>query len=484
MKAIVVGAGGTTRELLRRLGELWEVIVVDTDETRFALAHEIRDFRGVVGDGSSAVVLERAGLDDADAVVAATNDDDSNLEAIRIALRAGVIRVVGVAADPERMAEYRALDVPVFAPDSITARNVEVLLEPRRVASTTFAQGKAEAIEFRISPDSSVAGKRLLDLHAETWVIAAVLRGGRLIVPHGNTRLEAGDSVTVVGAASDFAAIVRTFTSGESRFPLSFGRKVAAALDGAADLDGAVSEAISFVRNTQAEQLIVTHRQLGPDGSQGEDEELAGMLEKLEARCEGVELELRPTGKSPLDALLELAGQESIGVLVVPAPRGGEMLGRLRTARVISRFGAAGVPVLLSRGRHPYSSIVVPARRTAAGELAGRAGVDISRTSGAALTGVGVVPPTFMAGSNEALEAARRSAAWLREEAAVQGVTVRRKLGRGNPVRVIEELADTASLVVLAMPRLRISPLRPGIVGHVIRRVESSVLLVPENAGS
>jgi hypothetical protein len=39
-------------------------------------------------------------------------------------------------------------------------------------------------------------------------------------------------------------------------------------------------------------------------------------------------------------------------------------------------------------------------------------------------------------------------------------------------------------LVVLAMPRLRISPLRPGIVGHVIRRVESSVLLVPVNAGS
>ena len=149
MRAIVVGAGGTTRELLRRLGERWDVVVVEADESRLALAEGIRDFERVIGDGSSAVVLRRAGLDGADAVIAGTPDDDANLEALRIAQEAGVLRVVGIAADPERLPDYRTLGVPVFAPDSITARNVEVLLEPRRVASTTFAQGKAEAIEFR-----------------------------------------------------------------------------------------------------------------------------------------------------------------------------------------------------------------------------------------------------------------------------------------------------------------------------------------------
>ena len=50
-------------------------------------------------------------------------------EALRIAKEAGLLRVVGIAADPERLPDYRALGVPVFAPDSIAARNVEVLLE-------------------------------------------------------------------------------------------------------------------------------------------------------------------------------------------------------------------------------------------------------------------------------------------------------------------------------------------------------------------
>ena len=77
------------------------------------------------------------------------------------------------------------------------------------------------------------------------------------------------------------------------------------------------------------------------------------------------------------------------------------------------------------------------------------------------------------------LENTDQAAGWLREEAAVQGVQVRRRLGRGNPVRVLEEMAGTASLVVLSLPELPASPLRPGIAGHVIRRVPASVLLVP-----
>lgn len=479
MRAIVVGAGGTTRELLRRLGELWDVVVVDALEERLELAKGIRDFEALVGDGSSAVVLERAGLQQADALVASTEDDDVNLEALRIAKEAGVLRVVGVAFDPERLPDYRAIEVPVFAPDSLTARSVEVLLEPRRVTSTTFAQGKAEAIEFRVSPDSPVAGKRLLDLHAETWVIAAVLRGGKLIIPHGSTRLEAGDSVTVVGSAASFATIVKTFTTGESRFPLSYGRKVGVVLDGPDDLAVSVAEAISYVRNSQAEQLTVLHRDLESERDAAKADEIEELLAKLETQADTVDVELRPAAGSLSAGLVALASEESIGTIVVPAPEGGELLGRLRTAKVINDYGPAEVPVLLARGRHPYSSLLVPARRTSSGELAGRAGIDLARTSGATLNGVAVVPPSFVAGSEAAMADARLAAAWLREEAAVQGVQVRRKLKRGNPVRVLAEFADGASLIVLPLPPLPASPARPGIVGHLVRRVRSSVLLVP-----
>ncbi len=478
MKVIVVGAGGTTRELLRRLSEVWDATVIDTDPDVLDAAASVRQIAPMPGDGSSPLMLRRAGLEDADALVAASDDDDRNLEAVKIALEYSVPRIVAVAADPERLPEYRALDVPVYAPDQLTARHVEVLLEPRRVSSTAFAQGKAEAIEFVVAPDSPVRGQRLRQLHSKTWVVAAVLRDNELIIPQGSTKFEAGDRVTVVGAAADYAGIVDTFTSGESRFPLNHGRKVVVVLDSQDDLDVTVTEALNLVRNSQAEELMVLHRDLASERDVAKAELVEQLLEKLEAKADGAAVDQRPIQGAPAEALTTLAADESVGVIAVKAPARGRALGRLRTIRAINRFGRAGVPVLLCRGRSPYTNILVPARRTVSGEAAGRAAIDLARSSGAGLVGVSVVPATFVSGV-EAVEDARLSAAWLREEAAVQGVHVRRRVRRGNPVRVIQELAAGASLVVLTTPHLPVMPWRVGITGHLVQRLESSVLLVP-----
>lgn len=476
MKVIIVGAGGATRELLRRLGELWEVVVVDVDAGRLEELRDVRPVETRVGDGSSAIVLERAGLEEADALVAAAHDDDVNLEAIRLASAAGLLRVIGIAAEPERVADYRAAGADVVSPDERAARFIELHLEPRRVVSTAFAEGKAEAIEFWISPDSTVRDKRLADLHSETWIVAAVLRDGELIVPHGDTELRAGDRVTVVGAASDYATIVRTFTAGESRFPLNFGRKVAVALTTEADVDGPVAEALNLVRNSQAEGLLVVHRDPATVRDPSTGDEIGDLLDKLTARVEGVDVELVPV-RGPGKELVLRATEESVGLVVVPAPAAGTLIGRFRCARTVNTYGAAGLPLLLSRGTHPYGSIVVPARRTPAGEAAGRAGIDLARSSGATLVGVAAVAPAFV--GEDDLDDARRAAAWLREEAAVQGVTVRRRIRRGNPVRIMEELAAEAGLLVLAMPDLPMNPFVPGVVGHLVQRVSCSVLLVP-----
>ena len=81
MKAIVVGAGGATRELLRRLGESWDVTVIESSEKRLNDIKEIKGIQTVHGDGTSRLILQRSGLGEADAVVATSNDDeDSEVE--------------------------------------------------------------------------------------------------------------------------------------------------------------------------------------------------------------------------------------------------------------------------------------------------------------------------------------------------------------------------------------------------------------------
>ncbi len=121
-----------------------------------------------------------------------------------------------------------------------------------------------------------------------------MLRDNELIIPHGATQFEVGDRVTVVGAAADYAGIVDTFTSGESRFPLNFGRKVAVVLDSSDDLDVTVSEALSLVRNSQADELMVLHRDLAVERDVSRAEQVEHLLEKLEAKAEGVAVDARP----------------------------------------------------------------------------------------------------------------------------------------------------------------------------------------------
>jgi len=477
MRLVVVGVGGTTRELLLRLGEMWECILVDPDPVALGQVAGLPRVETHLGDGSSALVLDRAGIREADAVVAATDDDEVNLEVCRLAAEAGIDRIVAVAAEPERIADYRALGVVALSPEAVAARRIEVLLEPRRVVSTAFADGKAEAIEFSISPDASVRDRQLKDLHSKTWIVAAILRNGELIVPHGDTRLRAGDRVTVVGAASDFGAIVRTFTTGEARFPLGHGRKVAVVLDSPADLEGPVAEAMSIVRNSPAEELLVVHRDPDTDRDTDRRNAVGALLDRLREDAEGVEVTLAPERPPLRDGLLRRVRSESVGLVVVPAPTGKARRGRFSVGRLVGAFATTGKPVLVSRGTHPYRTIVVPARRTRAGEAAARVGLDLARSFDGTVVGVAAVAPTFVGQTD--LDDARRAAAWLREEAAVQGIAVRRRIRRGNPVHVLQEAADAADLLVLALPGGGGS-LRPRIAAHLVRRAGVSVLLVPE----
>jgi Trk K+ transport system NAD-binding subunit len=366
MKAIVVGAGGATRELLRRLGEAWDVTVIESSEQRLREIKATKAIQAILGDGTSRLILQRSGLAEADAVVAASNDDEVNLEVCRLALHAGVLRVVAVAVHPERLPDYRQMGITAFSPDSLVSRRVELSLEHRRYTSMAFADGRAEAIEFHLGHDAPILGKPLKEFHAEHWIIGAILRKEELIIPHGETVLQAGDRVTVVGLGAHFSEIVRTFTYGEARFPLDFGKHAAVALEFEEDLK-AVAEAAHFVRNSAADSLLLIHT----DPASVHDNEMAAnihsLLERGAAAAKGVEIRYFPVAKPSLGILPDICRRESIGVLVLRAPRDGFILGRFRAHRTVMLARKIRVPVLIARGTYPYKNIIVPARQTLSG---------------------------------------------------------------------------------------------------------------------
>ncbi len=477
MRAVVVGVGASARELIRRLGDSWSVVVVDTDADRFDEIVAIRDVETVLGDGSSSVVLRQAGIEGAVAVIASTSSDDVNLEVSRLARDAGVEQVIALARVPERMEEYRELGVDVISPARLAARGMEVAMEPRKVASTTFADGRAEAIEFEIAPDSPVQGKALKEIHSELWVVAAILRDGKLVVPHGNTRLLTGDKVTVVGSATDFTQVVRTFAGGVSRFPLNFGRKVVVPLGNERDRATAVEEAAYFVRNSNAVELLVIHRDPESIKNQAEADELARLIGTIDAETLGVEIDVKPVGSDLLGASVSIASEESVGTIVVTLPERSAMRPFAKIPSILNRLADANVPVLLTRGDAKFSMIVAPARRTVSGDVAGRAAIDIARRAGVKVTGVAVASPVFM--GRDDLKDKRAATAWLRREAAVQDVEVERHVVRGNPVKVLSSVTRSDTLLVVSMPKLPVSRFNPGIAVWAAARGEGSVLFVP-----
>jgi len=308
-------------------------------------------------------------------------------------------------------------------------------------------------------------------------VVAAILRDGGLVVPHGNTRLLTGDRVTVVGSAADFAQVVRTFAGGVSRFPLNFGRKVVVPVANQADRDKAVNEAAYFVRNSNAAGLIVVHRDVEGIKNKAEADAFQEILDTVSVDELGVDVDLRAVDGDLYKGCVTVSNEESVGVIVVPFRERSLFRPFAKIPSVLDSLSAAGVPVLFTRGDAAYTTIVAPARQTVSGDVAGRAAIDIAKRSGAKVLGVAVANPVFM-GTDDLMEK-RGATAWLRREAAVQEVDVERHVVRGNPVKVLSDATARDTLLVVSMPRTPVRRISPGIGVWAAARGRGSVLFVP-----
>ena len=118
MRALVVGCGRVGSSVARRLAALnWDVTVVDEKEE--ALARLGENWRGafIVGHGMDARLLEKAGIEGADAVVVSTNGDNTNIVVAQVAKQRFEVPLVVVRIlDPVRAQFYAQQGMKVVCP--------------------------------------------------------------------------------------------------------------------------------------------------------------------------------------------------------------------------------------------------------------------------------------------------------------------------------------------------------------------------------
>ena len=134
MRTVIVGCGRVGSSLARWLGaEGDDVTVVDSNEASFNRLGE--DFAGemVFGSAVDEDVLRRAGTERADAFVAVTDADTTNIMAAQLAkYRFGVKRVICRIYDPERQTVYAELGLETICPTTLGAEKVKRFFESKR----------------------------------------------------------------------------------------------------------------------------------------------------------------------------------------------------------------------------------------------------------------------------------------------------------------------------------------------------------------
>ena len=120
MKALVIGSGRVGSSLARELDEAgWDVTVVDEREEALSRLGENWGGGFVIGHGMDGKVLQKAGIEDADAVVVATNGDNTNIVVGQVAQKLyGIDCVVVRILDPARAEFYASRGLRTVCPTS------------------------------------------------------------------------------------------------------------------------------------------------------------------------------------------------------------------------------------------------------------------------------------------------------------------------------------------------------------------------------
>ncbi|MBZ0252484.1 MAG: Trk system potassium transporter TrkA, partial [Candidatus Methylomirabilis sp.] len=224
MRILIIGAGEVGSSLAQRLSqEAKDVVVIDENEARLRQLSERADVQTVQGSGSSPSVLVRAGLEEADLLIAVTDSDEVNLVACLIAQAAyPSTRKIARIRNPEYhertgiLAEsFLGLDLAINPEREAAETIIKILGVPAGATDfAEFAEGRVRLVGFTIDAGSPFEGRPLSELPTlnpeRNIVIAAIVRGAdQVLVPKGDARPQAGDVVYAVTLADNVPELFR-----------------------------------------------------------------------------------------------------------------------------------------------------------------------------------------------------------------------------------------------------------------------------------
>ncbi|WP_424014722.1 potassium channel family protein [Halorubrum xinjiangense] len=221
MYLIVVGAGdiGTPLVDVATAGGN-EVVVIERDEERAERASRQYDCLVINDDATSKETLQDAGAERADALISTTDQDATNIMVCLLAQELSIPNIVSVVHNPEHMNVFEQIGVNTMQnPQSLIAEYLYRAVSRPSVVDFMHIGEEAEVFEITVGSDAPIAGRTLreadeADLIGGQTLIVAIERDGEgtPITPRGDTRIEAGDLLTVYSGAGVTPEVTDVFS--------------------------------------------------------------------------------------------------------------------------------------------------------------------------------------------------------------------------------------------------------------------------------
>lgn len=494
-RVLIAGAGRTGRRLAERLAEHWSVTVLDIRQDRLELLRRVSAERSelpggsaasprfeqlscVAGDATSRLVLERAGASTVDCLVAVCGDDMTNLEVCRLARQSfEVSQLATVVREADFQPQFQALGAQTVLVGTSLAVALANRIEPAVQASEGLGLGHGEVMELMLPASSPVLGSPLSALGARDWLIAAVYRQGKLIVPHGNTRLQEQDRVLLVGSPMLLPGIAEYLRLGRAQFPYPYGSRLALVLDKPTDTGlAAVREAQALATQSAAEGLDFLVWKADKRG----DRWTKPLISTLG-------IQQADLAKIPLFHRSSNDASQRWGCLVIPhQPAGWRRRYGWRHTLLDEVLSYTNKPVLIARSSSPYHQIVslIQGDRQDVPSAVSLKGLQAALSIGSALKQevrvLLVTAPMFVAGETIADTRQEIDQAILTLTATYH-MRVERQHLTGNPIReTLARLNQQDLLVVRVSRRSRPALFRPDVGRYIALCAPCSVLVIPD----
>ncbi|HAY91993.1 MAG TPA: Trk system potassium transporter TrkA, partial [Rhodobacteraceae bacterium] len=215
-RIVIVGGGNVGQRVAQALEQDDRRMRIKVIERNRSVAEEAADAleRTIVlnGDGLDSTLLIEAGIGRADAVLAITDDDKTNMLAAVRAKSMGCKMAIALINDPTMVPMMGTLGIDAHInPRATTVSSILRHIRHGRVRDVySIGDAEAEVIEAQVLNTSPIAGQRIRDINfPEGVLIGGVLKNGEMVKPTGGLRIEDGDILAIFALAKDVPELER-----------------------------------------------------------------------------------------------------------------------------------------------------------------------------------------------------------------------------------------------------------------------------------